>query len=92
MNSTVLPISSRYRDAIGFTLFGQQLPIAVLGLLMLDGGHSARLCGIAMIGFWSASALILARRPQTPRASDLFYLRWGFLPVLVLTGLLAKML
>ncbi len=91
MSTTTLPLSDRYRSAIFFTLFTQQVPLALLSLLMLDMGQSARVCGIAMIGFWAMAALILARRPDTPGASDLFFLRWGFVPVLLLTGALATL-
>lgn len=92
MHTSSLRLSSRYRDAIYFTLFSQQLPIAVLCLLLLDGGRCARVCGIAMVAFWSAVALVMARRPDAPEPSDLLYLRWGFLPVLVLSGCLRNLL
>ncbi|HEU5117943.1 MAG TPA: hypothetical protein VFT74_15055 [Isosphaeraceae bacterium] len=91
MSTTILALSDQYRRAIFFTLLGQQVPLAFLSLLMLDLGQSARICGIAMIGFWTAAALIMARRPDTPGASDLFFLRWGFVPVLLLTGALATL-
>lgn len=92
MRSTVLALSSRYRDSIYFTLLTQQVPAAVLCLLMLDLGQSGRICGIAMIGFWSGSALMMARRPHDPAPGDLYFLRWGFLPVMLAAGLLASLI
>lgn len=89
MRSTVLPLSSFYREAIFFTL-RQQVPCALLCLLMLDGGHMARVCGIAMLGFWSAAAMFMARRPQSPSPHDLRFLRWGFLPLFAVTALLVQ--
>jgi hypothetical protein len=51
---------------------------------MLDGGRMAKVCGVAMIGFWAAAALIMARRPNSPRPSDIGFLRWGFVPLFAL--------
>jgi hypothetical protein len=91
MHATVLSISPLYRAQVYFTLFTQQFPAAILGLLMLDGGRSARVCGVAMLSFWLAAALIVARRPATPEKADLIVLRWGFLPLLALVALLARL-
>ncbi|MFO0908303.1 MAG: hypothetical protein U0794_08075 [Isosphaeraceae bacterium] len=83
MRGTVLPLSDSYRGALHFTL-AQQVPLAMICLLLLDGGRMSRVCAIAMFGFWAAAALILARRPHTPAAGDLAFLRWGFVPLLAL--------
>ena len=80
MQSTVLPLSSRYREAIYFSL-SQQVPWALLSLLILDGGNMARICGITMLGFWAAVALMMVRRPLSPSSFDIMFLRWGFLPL-----------
>ena len=80
MQSTVLPLSSRYREAIVFTLI-QQVPCALLSLLMLDGGIMARICAITMLGFWAAVALVMVRRPLSPSSFDIMFLRWGFFPL-----------
>jgi hypothetical protein len=90
MRSTVLPLSSLYREAVFFTL-RQQVPCALLCLLLLDGGRMAKVCGIAMLGFWSAAALIMARRPRSPGAHDVLFLRWGFLPLFALTASVAQL-
>jgi hypothetical protein len=80
MQSTVLPLSSRYREAIVFTLI-QQVPCALLSLLMLDGGVMARICAITMLGFWAAVVLMMVRRPLSPSSFDIMFLRWGFFPL-----------
>lgn len=90
MRSTVLPLSDHHRGAILFALL-QQVPCAVLCLLLLDGGHMARVCGVAMLGFWGAAALVMARRPSPHSPGDLLFLRWGFLPVFALTIALARL-
>jgi hypothetical protein len=88
MSLTTLPLSERVRQGIRVALF-QQVPFAVLCLLLLDFGRTARLCGIALIAFWSMVALILARRPISPSPADLVFLRYGFWPVFALVVLVA---
>ena len=57
-----------------------QIPVAILCLLVLDRGQAARLCGVALIGFWMVAALIAVRRPWNPSAMSLWFWKWGFLP------------
>ena len=82
MQSTVLPLSSRYREAIVFTLI-QQVPCALLSLLMLDGGTMAGIFGTTMLGFRAGVALMMVRRPLSPSSFDLMFLRWGFFPLYI---------
>ncbi len=88
MQSTVLPLSSRYREAIYFSLI-QQVPCALLSLLILDGGGMGRICVITMLGFWAAVALMTVRRPLSPSSIDIMFLRWGFFPLYGLVVVLA---
>jgi hypothetical protein len=90
MRSTVLPLSDSYRGAIHFALL-QQVPCALLCLLLLDGGRTAKVCGVAMLGFWAAAAIIMARRPSSPGPGDITFLRWGFLPLFALALALAQL-
>ena len=80
MQSTVLPVTDRYREAIYFSL-RQQVPWALLSLLFLDGGNMARICAIAMLGYSAAVALMMVRRPLSPSSFDIMFLRWGFFPL-----------
>jgi hypothetical protein len=89
MKGTALPLSPRYRNAVYVTL-SQQVPCALVCLLLLDGGRMAKVCGVAMLGFWAAAALVMARRVNAPAPWDLAFLRWGFLPLLAITALLAR--
>ena len=84
MRDVVLRLSSRYDEAVYFSLLRQQIPWAILNMLLLDGGEMARLCGITMLGFWAGVALMMARRPLSPSPFDIKLLRWGFLPLYVL--------
>jgi hypothetical protein len=80
--------STSLSDPIRFTLF-QQVPTAILCLLMLDGGQTAKVCGYAMIGFWCGVVIISLRRRSHPSKTDIRFVRWGFLPILVVSFLLA---
>ena len=80
MNQTVLPVSPHYRDTFHLALV-QQIPWAVLCLLMLDGGHLAKICGIAMLAFWLFALTCMARRPMLPTRFDIACIRWGFFPL-----------
>lgn len=76
----VRSIASSYRRPI-FTAVAIQSLVAVLASLVLDGGTTGRLCGIALIAFWSGAALIIGRRPDSPTDTDLDLIRVGYLPL-----------
>jgi hypothetical protein len=82
MNATVLPVSPRYRDAVWFVL-RPQIVVALICLLVMDGGMLAKVCGFTMLGFWGGVFYCMARRPLDPRTTDLLYVRWGFWPLLI---------
>jgi hypothetical protein len=69
----------------------QQVPIAILCLLMLDFGVSARICAVAMIGFWSGVLFLMARRHAAPSKTDLVFVQWGFIPILLVSILLGRL-
>jgi hypothetical protein len=64
MQSAAIPISPRFRWVIYATLL-QQVPCALMTLLMLGFGRTARVCG-TLIGFWVAVTLILLQRAANP--------------------------
>lgn len=80
MNPSSAVISPRYKAEVWFAL-AVQLFIGLLAMLLLDGGRMARVMGVAALGFWLATALIVIRRPQTPTGLDLAWIRWGFGPI-----------
>ncbi len=47
--------------------------------------------GVAVLAFWAAAALIMARRPNSPGPGDIAFLRWGFLPLFALVAVLAQL-
>ena len=82
-----LPISLAYRKPIFEALVLQGI-VAVLSLMILDGGTTARICGIALLGFWGGTAVLILRRPIAPTTFDLAFVRFGYLPVVLLAILL----
>ena len=85
-----LPVSESYCSAFRIALL-QQVPWAILCLLMMDLGRTAKICGIAMCAFWVAAFTIMARRPQSPTRFDILFVRWVFFPIFAVTFLLAQL-
>lgn len=79
-------ISSAYDRPIRFSLVCQVV-IGLLAALTLDGGLIARVVGVAMLAYWLCVALVVARRPQSPSPFDLWLVRWGLWPVLLVACL-----
>jgi hypothetical protein len=84
-------VSDSYRSPVMDAL-KVQIFLAILCVLMLDGGYMAKLCGIALAAHWVGILLAMFRRPFTPTNADLRFIRWGFLglfvPLLILQGAL----
>jgi hypothetical protein len=78
-----LPISANYRRPV-FEAIGLQVLLGFLSLLILDGGTTARICGIALVAFWGGAAVLLWRRPQSPTRVDIQLLRFGYLPLVIM--------
>ncbi len=77
-----LPVAQSYRKPI-FEALMVQIIIGLLSLLILDGGTTARICGIALVAFWGGTAVLVWRQPQTPTKLDLELIRFGYLPLVV---------
>lgn len=83
--SRSIPISDSYRRAI-FEALVLQIVIGVVSLMILDGGETAQVCGAALLAFWGGAAILIWRHAQTPSKLDLSLLRLGYLPVVLLAG------
>ena len=79
-----LPISSKYDSAI-FEALALQIALGLLSLLIMDFGEVAQICGIALVAFWGAAAVLVWRHPQSPSRTDLELIRFGYLLVVVIT-------
>lgn len=89
MRGLVLNVSTAYRDAIRISLI-QQVPCALLCLLLLDGGRTARICAASMLGYWVGVALVMVRRANDPSRLDLAVIRWGYVPLFFAAALWAS--
>jgi hypothetical protein len=78
-----LPISQSYRKPV-FEAVVLQALLGLFSLLILDGGTTARICGIALIAFWGGATVLIWRRPQSPTKADIELIRFGYLPLAVL--------
>ena len=79
-------ISPAYDGVIRKTLV-PQLIVGILAALMLDGGTTARVVGVALLGFWLCAAVVIMHRPHDPTRVDLAIVHWGFWPVLAIATL-----
>jgi hypothetical protein len=67
-----------------------QSVLLVLSGLLLDGGLTAEINLIAWAAFWGGILVLLVRRPEMPTRFDLWVLRWGYLPLLVVVQIVAR--
>jgi len=84
-----LPISEAYDSPI-IDAVAIQIVLGLLSLLILDGGTTARVCGMALVAFWSGVAVQICRNPRSPSRVDLQLIRFGYLPVVVIAFFLAQ--
>lgn len=80
--SYLLPISPSYRKPV-FEALVLQAVLGLLSLMILDGGTTARICGIALVAFWGGATVLIWRRPHSPAKMDIELLRFGYLPLVV---------
>jgi hypothetical protein len=82
-----LPISPYYRPAI-FKAVALQLIVGILSLMILDGGECAQICGAALLAFWGGVIVLIWRHPQSPTYTDIRLIRWGYLPLVFVAGII----
>ncbi len=57
----------------------------ILAALVLDMGETWNATLVAMLAYWMPAGLIMARRLDRPTRIDLFFVRWGFLVIWLVT-------
>jgi hypothetical protein len=77
-------VLSQNYDPVIKSAVAQQILFAVLAILTLDGGQTARNLACCIAAFWLAVAMIAIRRPSMPTAADLAIIKWGSLPLTIL--------
>jgi hypothetical protein len=83
-------LSLLYLPAV-LTGFVVQVLLFLLTGLVLDFGRTNRLCAIALVGHWVGVLLVLHRRPLSPTRSDLWFIRWGAVPLLLAAPWVAEL-
>ena len=63
----------------------QQCVVIILSLMILDGGVMVQTCLYAFAGFWGGAALLMVRRGAAMSRLDLSLIRYGFIPVCILS-------
>ena len=84
-----LPIAASYRRAV-FEAVILLVIFGVLSKMVLDGGRVAHTTGIAMLAFSMGVWLVIGRRPTAPTHWDLTWIRFGFLPLVVVAFAVAE--
>ena len=80
------PLMSALKSGVGL-----QAILFVLTVCMLDGGQLFKQFLVAMIGYWLGVAFIVVRRKMTPTKTDLLFIRYGSVVLLVLAPAVAKL-
>jgi hypothetical protein len=86
LRSRTVPISDAYRNR--FSTLSTCRSSSALGMMTLDGGDLAHICGISVAPFWCSAAVVTWRRPLSPSEMDLRMLPFGYLLLVVFAFLL----
>jgi ribose/xylose/arabinose/galactoside ABC-type transport system permease subunit len=76
-------LAAQYREPLSLAIVIQLLAVGMASLI-LDGGLCVSLALVSAIGYWTVVLMIILRRPQTPRPTDILIVRWLYPAVLVL--------
>lgn len=83
-------ISPAYRTPV-FQAVGLQAILGLLSALILDGGLTARICGVAFVAFWGGVAVMIWRRPLNPTKTDLSLIQAGSLLAVIIAWFLVPL-
>ena len=86
VDSPVEPVAEEESSAFLRVVLLQQIPLLFLTSLLLDGGGTFRGYCVGAIAHWAVIGMILIRRRRT--RIDMLIVRWGFIPMVLLTGLI----
>ena len=82
-----MKILKPYEDAFKFSI-SYQLPIGILTLMTLDGGQLFRYWAVAFTAYTVSAIMIMLRKAQAPNKTDLTYLKFGSLIILIITPII----
>ena len=78
------PISVQYRKA-AFEAIVLQILLLMLCGMILDGGDMGLMYAASLVPFWAGTAVMVWRRPQNPTWTDIQLIRFGTLPLWVMS-------
>ena len=88
VDGEIVRVSPQIRSAVRFSL-AVQLPILLVSAFIVDHGSTFQHAYFAFVGFNSLLLSTLIFRPKTPSRSDLWLIRFGYLPTLAATFFIA---
>jgi hypothetical protein len=62
----------------------EEVIVVILALLALDDGFCLHVVLLSLAAHWSAVCLIVVRRPNSPTAADLLFVKYGFFFILII--------
>ena len=86
-NSSTSLATETPRRAIASSIV-QQVPLLLLTSLILDGGLIFNRFAIAAVAYWTIALIMLLRSQREMTATDLRLLKWGYLPLVLITCIL----
>ncbi len=86
--AAAFPFLTEHERRIQF-LLALQLPLILLGAIMLDDGEAAKVMLLGALGYWCMVLFIMVRRNGEATAADKLFICWGFLPMLIIAIVLA---
>ena len=79
--------SPLYREATFVGIVLQALGLLFASLILMSG--LIEVCSIAAGAYWITVGIIVSRRPETPRANDLMFIKYAFIPLCWIAMLMA---
>jgi len=72
-----LPLFAKHGDTI-WCVASIQAAMLLLSMLILDGGGFKFFVAVSSLGYWMSVGVIVLRRRQRPRPSDVFFFEYGW--------------
>ena len=69
-----------------------QFVCCMLSAMLLDGGNALALCLSTFVAFWVGVTLLVLRHPRNPSDIDLWCIRYGFLPLFLVSFVIGDIL
>ena len=77
----------KLRDSLKFSLL-QQAVVLLFAAGIMDRGNILKISLGATLACWTVAGSVWIRRRDSPTRVDLVFIRWGFIPLCVLTNLI----